>query len=220
MNCNKWQRARSSEQMEVREKEILSAAEKLFITGSYEKITMQMIARESGFSQSNLYRYFGTKEEIFLSLYLKDVRLWLEECLGIFKGEMEMEEFVHVWTEILCRQERLLALSPYLAISLEKNSSEEIYRRTKSVLGEMMEEGGNVIRESLPMLKRDDVYSFLLYHSALLSGLLPMTKYSPMQKKVLKEMDLSILLIDFRTFYKQSILTYLRGLTCGTDVIL
>jgi len=212
MNCNQWQRARNSQQVETREQEILSAAETLFRTRGYENITMQMIARESGFSQSNLYRYFKTKEEIFLNLYLKDIHTWLDECLVVFHKELSLEEFASLWTETLCRQERLLALSPYLAISLEKNSSEEVYRRTKLEIVERMAEGVTALGKSLPSFKESMLLDFLIFHSALLSGLLPMTKYSTMQKTVLNEMNLENLEIVFKTFYEKSILTYLKGL--------
>jgi len=212
MNCNQWQRARSSQQVETREREILSAAEKLFRSRGYEKITMQMIARESGFSQSNLYRYFRTKEEIFLNLYLKDIHSWLDDCLLVFRQEKTLEEFASVWTETLSRQERLLALSPYLAISLEKNSSEEVYKRTKQEIAQRMTEGVAALRKTLPHLDESMLFDFFIFHGALLSGLLPMTKYSSMQRQALKEINLQKMEIEFPSFYEKSILTYLKGL--------
>ena len=66
MSKNNWIRARSKEQIEQRIEAILDAAGTVFQNVPYEKVTMLMIAKEAGSSRSNLYRYFKTREEIFL----------------------------------------------------------------------------------------------------------------------------------------------------------
>ena len=59
-----WERARSEEQIEYRVNEILKATAKLYEEHRFEEITFVMIAKEAGFTRSNLYRYFKTKEDI------------------------------------------------------------------------------------------------------------------------------------------------------------
>ena len=52
MKSDGWQRARTAEQRAERERQILESAERLFADLGYERVTMQMIAREIGVSQS------------------------------------------------------------------------------------------------------------------------------------------------------------------------
>jgi AcrR family transcriptional regulator len=43
---------------------------------------MQMIAREAGFTRSNLYRYFTTREEIFLTLFTADFEICVQQFMS------------------------------------------------------------------------------------------------------------------------------------------
>lgn len=47
---------------------ILETAKDLFLQKSFDKASMNMIAKKVGISKSNLYNYFPSKEEIFLHL--------------------------------------------------------------------------------------------------------------------------------------------------------
>ncbi len=63
-----FERARSLEQKEARIEEIKAAAESLFNEVPYHEITLSMIADRLSWTRANLYRYFKSKEEIFLDL--------------------------------------------------------------------------------------------------------------------------------------------------------
>ena len=218
MNGKSWQRARSSEQVQERVSEILEGAAAVFLSVPYEKATMQMIAREAGFTRSNLYRYFNTREEIFLALFMKDLDAWAHSIIAAFNSEDSLKSFARRWTELLCRQTRLLRLTPLLTITLEKNTSEEVYRQTKLTLHEKMTAVVPHLQRALPSLSDMQVFEFLLFHQALLSGAQPMARYSDMQLRVLDELKLQVLKIDFAAFYEKSILMYLRGvLASGED---
>jgi TetR/AcrR family transcriptional regulator len=80
-----WVRARTPDQKERRIRQILSAAVRLLKSQSIDDITMGMIAEEAAFTRSNLYRYFTTREEVFLSILKEDLVAWvraLPEDLG------------------------------------------------------------------------------------------------------------------------------------------
>ncbi|WP_083776759.1 TetR/AcrR family transcriptional regulator [Acaryochloris marina] len=48
---------------------MLEAAQSLFSELAYEEIGLNRIAREVGISKAKIYRYFSTREEIFLVIY-------------------------------------------------------------------------------------------------------------------------------------------------------
>ena len=64
-------RAVSPKQKEQRYLEIMDVTDELFKNHTYHEITLTKIAEELGWSRGNLYKYVDTKEEIFLSLYLR-----------------------------------------------------------------------------------------------------------------------------------------------------
>jgi len=76
---NNWQRARTREQITERAGSILAAAARLFETRKYEEVTLQNIAIEAGFTRSNVYRYFQTRQTIFLELYKYDLSVWVTD---------------------------------------------------------------------------------------------------------------------------------------------
>ena len=63
-----YQRARSPQQKAERMSAIMDATETLFAQLPYHEISMGLIAKELGWSRSNLYKYAATQEEIFLAL--------------------------------------------------------------------------------------------------------------------------------------------------------
>ena len=211
-----WIRARSSEQIEKRMQAILDAAGRVFHHTAYENVTMQMIAKEAGFTRSNIYRYFNTREEIFLKLLLSDMDKWVIQVMSVFTKEIPLETFVKKWTALLCRQNRLLELSPLLSLFLEKNSSEDIYRNTKRTLTERLSKVVTALQKAIPSLTIAQWYEFLLTQQSITAGAWPMAQYTDMQLRVIDELDLPHLKIDFTAFYKKAILIYLRGLIANS----
>lgn len=211
MSEKSWTRARSDAQIEQRVKAILDAAGRVFQNEPYEKVTLQMIAEEAHFTRSNLYRYFATREEIFLALFVSDIEVWAQQVASVFTKKMSVETFVRKWTELLCQQHRLLELSPLLALSLEKNTSEEVFRKTKLALLERMQVVIQVLSKAIPSLSFEQWYDFLLTSQALVAGAWPMAQYSEMQLNVLRELALPQLQIDFPTFFRKAVLSYLKG---------
>jgi len=60
-----WQRARTDEKKNERKEAIYQAALTLFKKNGYDKVSFNGIAAEAGFTKSNMYRYFSSKEDIF-----------------------------------------------------------------------------------------------------------------------------------------------------------
>jgi TetR/AcrR family transcriptional regulator len=206
-----WKRARSREQVEHRVNEILDAAARLFRSVPYDGVTLQMIAKEAGFTRSNLYRYFSTKEEIFLMLYLSDIRIWVQDVLESVGGNLSPDDFAAVWTEITCRHRRLLDLTPLLTLTLERNSSEELYKETKIAFGLAMEDLSAMISKALPGLDPEEIGEFLKFYQALVSGAWPMSRYTEMQSRILDELHMNRVKVDFPKLISDSLLAYIRG---------
>ena len=58
---------------------IINAAIKIFSQYGYEKASTNQIAAEAGISKGLIFHYFGTKKELFLSVYQQAVEIYLIE---------------------------------------------------------------------------------------------------------------------------------------------
>ena len=72
-----WIRARQPEQIEERRRAILATARDMLAESDFRDLSLNELARQAGFTKSNLYRYFGSMEEIFLEIYAEEVGQWL-----------------------------------------------------------------------------------------------------------------------------------------------
>ena len=195
-----WQRARSGEQIEVRVNQILEAAAELFRHTAYEDVTMMKIADAAGFTRSNLYRYFRTREEIFLALYMADSRRWTGDVDRTFRRRMNRDEFITTWMTILGRHQRFVELTPLLNMSLERNASREVLKETKLTMAAFSSQLIPIIQRALPDLSRSGVLEFLQTNLFLIAGTWPAGHRTPMQNDVLDETGIPELKIDFFDF--------------------
>ena len=212
MGQDDWQRARSDEQIELRVKQILNAAAMVFREEDYEKVTMQKIAARAGFTRSNLYRYFTTKEEIFLSLLVNDTERWVQDLAADLGANLSRRDFINVWISVLRGHTRFLELFPLLSLSLERNSSREVYRNTKIAFGNILSSLEAVIHKALPGLSSDAILNLLRFSQIVAAGAWPMCRRTEMQEEVLKELNIPFLQPVFFPVFEEMMETYLRGL--------
>lgn len=214
MKKNKWIRARSDEQKEQRIQEIVSATERLYKKFSYEELTFVQIAKEAGFTRSNLYKYFKSKDEIFLEFIKYDSKILAKDLSEEF-GNNEVytiDEFAERWVALFQKNKRLMGLISILYLHLEKEASyESLLNFKKSFtagLGEMMENLTNSI-EGFTLKK---VGEFLNLIMVVGIGLYQMTDISDNQKKILEIPEYSQYKIDFTEEYVKCAKYILKGL--------
>src|SRR5499433_1299187 len=74
MPRRKFQRARRPEEKEVRRQQILAAARKLVAEVGVGELSLNELARRSRVSKPNVYRYFESREDVLLQLWVDEVR--------------------------------------------------------------------------------------------------------------------------------------------------
>ncbi len=67
---------RLEREKERKRKEIIDVAEKLFFQEGFEETSMDEIAKKSEFSKRTVYKYFGSKEELFVEIALRGIELF------------------------------------------------------------------------------------------------------------------------------------------------
>ncbi|MFX1466791.1 MAG: TetR/AcrR family transcriptional regulator [Promethearchaeota archaeon] len=59
---------RKKREQKQRRTDIVQAAERLFITQGFNQTMMDQIAEEAGFSKATIYKYFGSKNDLYLAV--------------------------------------------------------------------------------------------------------------------------------------------------------
>ena len=107
--------------------EIKQAADELFHEKSYHEITLKGISERLGWSHAALYKYVGTKEDIFLELCADARGEYVSSLLAAYPSgcSYSHEVLAQVWTEQLNSHRDYLAYSDLLFTIIETNVSAE-----------------------------------------------------------------------------------------------
>lgn len=133
-----YQRARTAEQKAERMEAIMDAAESLFRDLPYHEINMGLIAKELGWSRSNLYKYAATQEEVFLSLHERAHRSYIGELVNALDAApADDAAFARTWAEVTARHPVFLRYQDILIAIIESNASLERLTEFKRSLLEM-----------------------------------------------------------------------------------
>ena len=122
------------------------------------------IAVEAGFTKSNMYRYFSSKEDIFLQVFADLFVSWFEDChqrLQNLGQNEKVETFAKTWVDSMMSHPEFLDLTPLLFLSLEKNSSFEqllvFKQQAKNLLYSLCIEIGRIY----PAIQGERAFKFL-----------------------------------------------------------
>jgi AcrR family transcriptional regulator len=214
-----WERARTPDQQEQRSQEILAAAAALFRELTYEDVSLNAIAREAGFAKSNIYRYFTSREEIFLHLYLDDFSEWADDFVEVLKtlpAETAAERLAEVWLDVLMKHERMLDLTPLLGIALERNTSEDALFHFKLNSHQLLGQIINGLMVPLPMMDAQQGGALVMRVHGLIAGLWPFTKPNETMDAVMQRPELSSFTFNIDEFLRDSIELFVRDIQLGT----
>ena len=216
MSNPSFQRARQPEQKQQRRAAILAAAATLFADGGFDKITLSAIAREAGISKANVYRYFESKEEIFLHLSLEDNAAWvadLEIQLADVATCGDLEEVAGVLARSLSARPRLAALAAVTSSILEHNVSEQVVLAYKQAMLPLAIRLGNALHAAMPALSIEQAREFLLYLYVVQTGLWPLAHPAPVVQQVLARPELAVFCVSWERDLQRMLVVVLRGMT-------
>jgi AcrR family transcriptional regulator len=99
----KFTRARRPEEKEVRRQQILTAARTLLAERGVSELSLNELARRSRVSKPNVYRYFESREDVLLQLWVDEVRELGERLERAFAFERDLSRRLSVLIEGLRR---------------------------------------------------------------------------------------------------------------------
>jgi AcrR family transcriptional regulator len=133
MNEPAFQRARSAEAKQARERAILDAARTLGRRHGIREVTLTDIAAAVGMHKSALLRYFETREQIFLELTAEGWREWSAELRAGLESRAQATpaEVAAAFAGSLAARPVFCDLLAQAPLNLERNVSVESVRSFK-----------------------------------------------------------------------------------------
>ncbi len=214
-----FKRARRDEQKESRINEICAVALEQFDRNGYDKVSISTIAKDLSFVRSNIYKYFSSKEEIFLQILGNTFDDIHTEIMAAYSGQdaISNREFAIKWCSIITNHITFLKLMPLLSTIIEKNVSLD---RLVAFKVDFLHKYAGVIEfihTIRPDLSVQDIEFFMLKQYLYSSSLFQMTIHTDIQQEALRicreEHNLDFTPPDFNQDFFEFSLFILNGLT-------
>lgn len=214
-------RARSPEDKQQRRQDILDRAWELFQSRRWAELTMSDVAGASGLSKAALYRYFETKESLFLEVEEARLGEWLHGLgaeLDRLPRPASPEAVGALIADSLVARPGLPRLLALLHVSLEQNVPFDAALAFKRALHEWLVRLGGRLEAALVTLPKGRGFGAAMQLHALCIGLWQMADAGPVVRRLLERPELRSLRIDFRPALAAGAATLLRGLV-GTEAL-
>ena len=169
-------RANTPEQKEERRRAVLQAAIDVLERDGPVQAGMSAIAREVGLSKGNLYRYFESREAIYLHVLLEDYEAWVDrvvEALEPLAGSDDAPAVVHTLVHELVQRPRLLTLAPLVSSIFEHNVPAEVLVWFERSMVEHSHRATRQLQATLPSLSMKGIERFMAAFHHLVNGMAP-----------------------------------------------
>lgn len=209
-----WQRARSDEQKEQRRRVLLDAAARLHASRSIEEVSLNAIAREANISKANVYRYFESREELFLELALDALEHWSDTVirrLGSLSPPATEEAAARVFAASIVEHSQFARLSSVLSTVLERNVSTEAVVRFKTRYLGALPPLSAALSAALGGLSAEGAMRILETAYFLMAAMWPAAHPAPAVRAALERPELNAACIDFEPRFATLLATTIRG---------
>ncbi|PLX37694.1 MAG: TetR/AcrR family transcriptional regulator [Hyphomicrobiales bacterium] len=185
------QRARGEEQKAERRRQILDAAEVRFETRTFAEVSLADIAADVGVTKAALYRYFASKESLFIGLFDRAFAHLHEAATTVdAASKADALATIVLSSRLYCR------LSAIMNTVLEANLDEETARAFKKSVVANLEQLAGLLVERGVLDARNAVSDLLRVQEALV-GCWHMSHRSPIVASLVREPEFQLLATDF-----------------------
>ena len=198
-----FQRARKPEEINLRREQLLAAAAALFDEQGPAGAGLNAIAARAGFTKSNVYRYFESREQVLLELFraeFADLVVALELAIGA-QPAGDVARIAGAISATFLARPRCCALISILSNTLEQNVSEATIADTKIYLSGQNARVVAALAARLPGARAEDCAWAIAMGGSLLAGMWPTVNPPPAARAVLARPEMAHLrLVPERDF--------------------
>ena len=155
MTRSAFLRARRPEHKQQRRQAILAAARDLARASGVRNVSLGAVAEAVGLAKSNIARYFGTREEIYLELLAGEWRQWAHAVSTRLRDARDTAEAIAALAETLVDRPLFCDLLSHVATSLEHNVSVPAARMFKHTLHDLLTATGAEIARATELTERE-----------------------------------------------------------------
>ena len=208
-----FQRARQPKQIEQRREAILHAALILFQKKGLENVTLADIADRVGTVKSNIYRYFSSREHIYLRVLQRQGAEWEKRVmpgLDALKGKGTVTKVAEVITKAFIRSEEYSTLITVINPVLEETLAPNLVMDFRSAFFERRKRLAQALASALPGTTVETVFPLTLHIFTHVAGLWPLCHPSPGSEKLLREPEVVHLNLNFEIEMTRFLIRYLK----------
>ena len=212
-----FERARTTDQKEVRIDEIMCVAKDMLAIQSFESISMSGIAKELSFSRANLYKYFDSKEAIFLTLLSREIsEFGLSLRSRMCNIEPNPTSFTHFWVSNMGNAHTMLTMLSIAGTILEKNVSDELLLSIKQDMAATFKAQIVPILSAFFPGQSIEQNALLAQHLIVTAnGIFPWTQVSEHHATLLENNGLGMMVYRFEKDYRMMVDIIVRAHTVG-----
>jgi AcrR family transcriptional regulator len=183
-----FQRARKPEEIETRRVTLLAAAAELFDAEGPQGAGLNAIAAKAGFTKSNVYRYFESREQVLLELFLDEMAALVPAICARLDAATnnDVPALAGLIAGEFAARPRLGQLTAILTGVLEANVSEDTIVRTKRTVGAQTARLAEALQHKLPRASVADCRWAVSMIGTLVAGMWPGARPSPAAARVLE----------------------------------
>ena len=174
-----FQRARRPEQKSQRRETILATAAELARESGVARVSLGDIAVAVGLAKSNVLRYFGTREEIYLQLTKQEGTDWTTAVVSGLHGLSGFSAVATALADAYADRPFYCDLTTHAETMLEHNVSVAALRVHKVWAIDTYFTVGRQITVACPELTDTDGASLVMAASAFVAKLFPLTRPPP-----------------------------------------
>ncbi|MEV4275734.1 TetR/AcrR family transcriptional regulator [Actinoplanes xinjiangensis] len=171
-----FQRARRPEQKNQRREAILAIAAELAHDSGVAQVSLGDIAAKVGLAKSNILRYFGTREEIYLQLTMREGTDWAAAAGGALDKASGHLAVATALTDAYVDRPLYCDLTTHAETMLEHNVSVAALKIYKLWAIDTYFTVGRQITVACPQLTDTDGASLVMAASAFVAKLFPITR--------------------------------------------
>lgn len=182
-----FQRARKPEEISQRREQLLAAAVELFDAEGPSGAGLNAIAAKAGFTKSNVYRYFESREQVLIELFRDEFAALVEamEMAILAEAGGDVDGVAAAVTRTFLGHPRCCALFAIFSSTLEQNVSEATIAEVKLYLADQTRRIALALNARLPSASVDSCAWAIAMAGSLVAGMWPAANPPPAAAAVL-----------------------------------
>lgn len=201
------QRAKSPQQKALRRQQILDAAARRFSEAAFDKVNLVEIATDVGITKAALYRYFRSKETLFLALYVQQLAELVDSAEALDRSLDPADACVTV----IEQHPLFLRLNAILHGVLEQNLTVDEARAFKTELLPLMARFAQQLSDWLGITPAAAI-RWLMHCQASMIGCWHIAYPAANAREVMQQPPFDVLQVEFSEVFRQHIRWLVDGL--------